>query len=360
MNTLAAAVGEMEKATQEVFTLGAPHRLRVLISLQGAAWLSARLPMPGGGDRELLMAVPAPPQALARRCHVGVVVGRYANRLRHSHFGMPGLQAIPNEGPNCLHGGPDGWGQRRWHAVQHTQDELTLALRSPAGDQGFPGEVIATVQYRLEADGCSLSMSFAAVGTHRTPVSMTSHAYLNLDGEPSDVRGHHLQLAADRFVPVGSDLIPMGEWLPVAGSDFDFREERPIHRHWLASPQQRCVGGYDHAFILQEAAARGEAPAAALRSHDGLVHAQLWTDQPAVQFYSGQGLPTMESADGCVHGACGGIALEPGVPADSPNHPEWPSHARCWLTPERPWRGWMRWRFEAVNHRGDTGGEAHP
>lgn len=349
MNTLAVEhERDRDVCTQDAFVLGAEGRLRVLVSPQGAAWLSARLPVPGEGERELLMAVPSPPQPQARRSHIGVVVGRYANRLKHSHFGIPGLQAIPNEGPHCLHGGPDGWGQRRWHRVHYTQDELTLSLRSPAGDQGFPGEVMATVQYRLEPDGRSLSLSFSASGSQRSPVSMTSHAYLNLDGAPSDVRAHHLRLAADRYVPVAADLIPLGEWLPVAGTDFDFRESIAIHRHWLNSPQQHHAGGYDHAFILQEGAARGEVPAAELVSHDGRVRARLFTDQPAVQFYSGQGLPTLDSADGCVHGACGGVALEPGVPADSPNHPEWPSHARCWLSPDQPWRGWMRWQFEVL------------
>lgn len=332
-----------------VLSLHHPDGLRLQLTDLGATWMSCRVPLPDGGSREVVLGYEQPAHYLAQPGYLGAMIGRYANRIAGARYaGAHGpVQLVANEGPNLLHGGPDGFDRRRWRVEQHDPTQALLTLQSADGDQGFPGAVVARVRYRLDTP-LSLRIEFEAEATQPTALALTHHAYLNLDGadDPAaDARGHRLRLAADRVLPVDAGLIPLGPLMPVANTDFDFRSARTVGERWLASEQQRRVGGYDHCFRLHDDCRDGGAAAAELHSRDGRVSARLFTDRAGLQFYSGQWLATTQRRGGGAYRACQGLALEPGAPPDAPNRPDWHDWSDCFAAPGRPWRAWMRWAF---------------
>jgi len=253
------------------------------------------------------------------------------------------VQLVPNQWGNQLHGGPEGFNHRRWNVVAADAEMIVMSLHSPDGDQGFPGAVDVRVTYRLDGD-FGLHVDFEADVTRETPLALTNHALFNLDAEQTDCRGHRLRIAADRYVPVDAQRIPLGSLEPVP-ADFDFRGLRRIDRDFLASEQQRQAQGYDHAFLLDVACRSGTLPAAEVESADGRLRARLYTDQPALQFYSGNFVEGVSRRGGGTYPRYAGFALEPGLPPDSPNHPEWSPWSDCFAVPGKRWRGFLRWEF---------------
>jgi aldose 1-epimerase len=158
---------------------------------------------------------------------LGVIVGRYANRIARGRFVLDGqVWTLPcNDGTNHLHGGPDGFGRRIWVAeVDSEKTAVRFSITSPHLDQGYPGTVMALAEYRIENEG-RLVLTLSATSDRPTIVSLAPHGYFNL-AESGDIRGHELRLNASRFTPVDDGLIPTGDVASVEGSSFDFRVPR--------------------------------------------------------------------------------------------------------------------------------------
>ncbi|WP_039029352.1 galactose-1-epimerase [Leclercia adecarboxylata] len=320
---------------------GLPYRLITLrneagmvVTLMdwGATLLSVRVPMTDGSVRETLLGCASPEQYVEQTAFLGASVGRYANRIAKSRFELDGVcfDLLPSQGENQLHGGPDGFDKRRWRILQQNDGEALLALDSPDGDQGFPGNCAATVHYRLTADN-RIAIEYRATVDKPCPVNLTNHAYFNLDGNCSDVRQHRLQLLAQSYLPVDEMGIPHEGLKAVAGTSFDFRTTKAIAQDFLADDDQRKVNGYDHAFLLD---AQGDLskPAAQLWSADEKLQMTVYTTAPALQFYSGnflEGTPAREDGE---YRVWQGLALESEFLPDSPNHAEWPQ-PDCVLRP---------------------------
>jgi aldose 1-epimerase len=163
----------------------------------------------------------------ADRQSVGVIVGRYANRIASGRFILDGQTwTLPcNDGPNHLHGGPDGFGRRLWTAEVDAQSTaVQFSITSPHLDQGYPGTVVARAQYRIANDS-RLVLTLSATADRPTIVNLAPHAYFNLSGS-ADIRGHQLRVNASRYTPVDDTLIPTGHVVPVDGSSFDLRVPR--------------------------------------------------------------------------------------------------------------------------------------
>jgi aldose 1-epimerase len=163
------------------------------------------------------------------RSSVGVIVGRYANRIAGGRLILDGQTwTLPcNDGPNHLHGGPDGFGRRRWTAeVDAENSAVQFSLLSPHLDQGYPGTLVARAEYRI-TDDSRLVLTLSATADRPTIVNLAPHAYFNLAGS-GDIRGHQLRMHASRYTPVGDTLIPTGQVAPVDGGAFDLRAPRPF------------------------------------------------------------------------------------------------------------------------------------
>jgi aldose 1-epimerase len=165
----------------------------------------------------------------ADRGSVGVIVGRYANRIAGGRFILGGQTwTLPcNDGPNHLHGGPDGFGRRLWTGeVDAASTAVQFSIRSPHLDQGYPGAVVARAEYRIDNDS-RLVLTLSATADRPTVVNLAPHAYFNLAGS-GHIRDHHLRVHASRYTPVDDALIPTGQVAPVDGSPFDLRVPRPF------------------------------------------------------------------------------------------------------------------------------------
>jgi aldose 1-epimerase len=262
--------------------------------------------------------------------YFGALIGRYGNRLAHGKFTLDGhtYQVPTNDGPNSLHGGAVGFNRRIWQAKDaSTASAQALELRylSPDGEQGFPGNLNVTVRYTLDNQN-GLRLDYSATTDKDTVLNLTNHSYFNLAGPGSGtILNHTLMLAADQFTPVDATLIPTGKLQDVAGTPFDFRKPTRIGEHINDSNEQLKLGkGYDHNFVLNtggdltKVAARVEEPTT------GRV-LEVFTDQPGVQFYTGNFLNGQTKGIGGAYQFRSALCLETQHFPDSPNHPNFPS-----------------------------------
>lgn len=329
-----------------VLTLRNSAGMVVTLMDWGATLLSCRVPMNDGSVRETLLGCATPEDYLRQNAFLGASIGRYANRIAGGRYrnGNSEIQLSINQGNNLLHGGPEGFDKRRWQIDLQNEAEVIFTLKSPDGDQGFPGNAQVEARYRLAADN-TLSVTYRAQVDKSCPVCLTNHAYFNLEQDRFDARDHLLQLHADYYLPVDAEGIPSRELAPVAGTSFDFRKPKPIRRDFLAEADQRLVNGYDHGFLL---AYGGDltVPAAELWSADRRLQLTLFTDAPAIQFYSGNFLAGTPARETGVYANWQGIALESELLPDSPNHPEWPQPSAL-VNPGEQYAAATRWRFTA-------------
>ncbi|CAI2530726.1 galactose-1-epimerase [Serratia sp. TSA_198.1] len=314
----------------------------------GATWLSAVLPLKSGKTRELLLGCRTPADYQRQAAYLGATVGRYANRIAYASLlvGNKPHPLLANQGEHQLHGGPEGFNARRWRIVQQDTQQVSYALHSPDGDQGFPGNLEVQVNYRLTADN-RLEISYQARTDRACPVNLTNHAYFNLDGADTDARRQRLQLFADRYLPVDSEGIPNAELTPVDGSGMDFRHPKTLLQDFLRDRDQQRVKGYDHAYLLHRTCGALDCPAAHLWSADGQVQMSVFTSAPALQLYSGNYLDGTPARDGGSYASYAGIALESEFLPDSPHHPEWPQ-PDCWLKPGQQYQSATHYQFYPI------------
>jgi aldose 1-epimerase len=267
--------------------------------------------------------------------YVGPVVGRFGNRIAESRFAIDGLEhrVAANEGVNHLHGGKLGFGKRLWRIVSADARSALLAYRSPAGEEGYPGTLDATIGYEMEPD--SLTITFTAVTDAPTPINLTYHPYFNINAGGTAATEQRLRIPAAHYLPVRAGLIPTGETAAVEHTPFDFRESRRLAPPSLDShPQLPGAGGYDHCWVL----APGADCACELTSATGDLTLTLRGSGPGLQFYNGQFLSRAHPAIGS------GVILEPQGLPNAPNEPAFPNAI---LRPGETYRATIEYRLRA-------------
>lgn len=269
---------------------------------------------------------------------MGKTPGRYANRIAKGCFAIDGKEyrLNINNGPNHLHGGPQGFHNKIWDWMI-VGNSVIFGYHSPDGDEHYPGDLDAQVTYTWDDEADTLSVFYHATTTAPTPVNLTNHSYFNLDGEgsPEGALGHMLQIYASRFVETDKDLTPTGTLLDVEGTPMDFREPKVIGKDILADYTPLKYGkGYDHCYALDAyEPAKGEDdeaisvfPAAVLSSPKSGRRLTVSTSLPGVQLYTANWLTgsTPRGRHGAEYKDYDGVALECQMFPDSPNHPNFP------------------------------------
>jgi len=315
----------------EAVTLVNSAGMQATVIAYGATLQSVIVPDRNGNLADVTLGHATLAEYLAQNAYLGSSVGRVANRIAGGRFMLDGAEyRVPcNNGPNALHGGPGGFDKALWEIAAVSASPVptvTLAHTSPDGDQGFPGTLQVTAGYALGDDGV-LAITYRAVTDRATIVNMTNHAYWNLAGEGGSggAMDHVLTIPAEHVLPTDADAIPTGEFAPVAGTPFDFREPHVIGARVgdTTHDQIRIGHGYDHSWVIaRERAERPRLLARLAHPASGRVLEVLSTE-PGVQFYSGNFLDgsTVGKA-GQAYGKGHGVALEPQMFPDTPNQPQ--------------------------------------
>ena len=261
--------------------------------------------------------------------HFGSTTGRYANRIRGGKFTLDGLQyqLAVNVGPDHLHGGVKrSLDKVTWNAeplASDGQQSVRFSYVSPDGEENFPGTLAIEVTYTLTDDN-ALRIDYQATTDQPTPVNLTNHSYFNLAGHGSGtIFDHEVWIDADRYTLTNDNSIPTGQLAEVADTPLDFRTRRPIGDR-IGELTHSHTGGYDHNYVLNGqwgvlrliAEVHHPASGRVLRVH---------TDQPGVQFYTGNNLRGQTGKAGRSYPAHSAFCLETQHFPDSPNQPTFPS-----------------------------------
>ena len=263
---------------------------------------------------------------LANPPYFGALIGRFGNRIGNAKFTLDGktYELPANDGRNTLHGGAHGFNKKVWDVKPFTEKHacgLTLTYTSPDGEEGFPGTLKVTVVYTLSEKN-ELAFEYTATTDKATPVNLTQHSYFNLHGEGNGtILDHRLTIYADKYVAVDPFLIPTGELPVVKGTPMDF-----LTPHIIGDRIDQVKGGYDHSWVLERKNQTGMFHAVRLEDTTSGRRVDVFTTEPAVQFYSGNFLDgSITGPGGKPYVKHGGLALETQHYPDSPNHPSFPN-----------------------------------
>lgn len=295
-------------------------QLHAKITDLGATLVSLYVPDKNGELSDVVLGYDSPDGYLKGTAYLGATIGRTANRIRNACFILNNRTwSMPcNEGPNNLHSGPDGYDTRLWTVEAHTDNAIVLALHSPHGDQGLPGNADIRVSYILESDG--IRIIYDAISDRDTVFNMTNHSYFNLAGHdhPEKAMGQVLSMPARFFNPDDSANIPTGELRSVANSPMDFREPKPLIQDIAEDYEPlHLQGGYDHNFEVFCN------PAAILTDKESGRSMAVYTDCPGIQLYTANFTDDV-GKNGVHYTPRSAVCLETQYYPDSVNHPEWP------------------------------------
>jgi aldose 1-epimerase len=291
------------------WTLRNAQGMRVDVADLGGSLLSWLAPDRQGRLGEVLLGHDNAAQYAESSAYMGALIGRWGNRIRDGRFTLDGVgyRLDRNNNGHHLHGGPEGFHQALWE-VEPEGEGLRLALRSPDGEGGFPGNLDVEVLYRLHDDG-RLSIDYEARCDLPTPVNLTSHPYFNLSGGRGSIGDHLLRIDAEDYLAVDGGLIPAAQE-SVAGTPFDFRNTAPLGaRLAWPHPQLRIAGGFDHCYCLND---RHGKPSTVAEVYDPSSGRRLGviTDQPGLQLYTGQHLENVPARGGGHYRPGDGLCLE--------------------------------------------------
>ncbi len=351
MDVAVESFGKTPQGQQvRLYTLTNAHGLKAKIMTYGAIVVSLEVPDKSGKMGDIVLGYDNLDSYVKNSPYFGAIVGRYGNRIGKGRFTLDGVtydKLAINNGENHLHGGIKGFDKVVWtdEPVRRSNAVgVKLSYLSKDGEEGYPGNLQATVTYTLTKDN-ELRIDYLATTDKPTPVNLTHHGYWNLTGGQRDILGHMLTLNADQFTPVDNGLIPTGDLLPVKGTVMDFTKPTPIGERIESDFEQlKFGGGYDHNWVLNKGGKDMILAARVYEPTGGRVM-EVYTKEPGIQFYSGNFLDgTITGKGGTVYQHRWGLCLETQHYPDSPNKANFPSTI---LRPGQKYETTTVYRFSA-------------
>jgi aldose 1-epimerase len=314
----------------ELYSLKNKNGLQATITNYGGRIVSLMVPDKTGKMEDVVLGYESIDGYLgAAEQYFGGSIGRYGNRIAKGTFTLDSVKynlAI-NNAPNSLHGGVKGFSAKVWTAVKKADNEVELTFVSPDMEEGYPGQLTVKVNYRL-TDANELSITYRAESNKPTVLNLTNHSYFNLHGAGNgDILDHEVFLNADKYTPVDSTLIPTGKIESVIGTPFDFTTPTAIGARINEKNEQLKFGlGYDHNFVLNKTDGKVVTLAASVYDPQSGRFMEVFTNEPGVQFYSGNFLKGKEiGKQGKPYNFRSALCLETQHFPNSPNQPEFPS-----------------------------------
>lgn len=327
---LSLKVSNFDDSNQSLFHLTNANGIEMTVTNYGGIITSLKTPDKNWEMADIVLGYDNYESYKKDESYFGAIIGRYANRIAGGKFSIDGkeYQLEKNDGENSLHGGSKGYHKRSWVFRTFEEEEqvgVSFYRLSPDGEEGFPGELKPNVTYTLDNED-NLIIEYTATTDKTTVVNLTNHSYFNLKGEGNgDILGHELLIPAPKYTPIDENLIPTGIESTYK-TPLYFLKSKPIGEDIEEyHPQLRFANGYDHNFILGRSTKK-IIPAAMVYEPTTGRSLEVSTNQPAVQFYSGNFLDgTIIGKNGNPYVKHGGFCLETQRYPDSPNQPNFPS-----------------------------------
>ncbi len=314
----------------DLYTLKNHNGMEADITNYGGRLVSLKAPDKNGNMTDVVVGFKSVDDYVnSTEPYFGATIGRYGNRIAKGNFFLDGKQytLFTNNGANTLHGGKKGYQAVVWDAKKLNDSTLQLKYLSKDMEEGFPGNLNITVTYSLTGDN-GFKCEYEATTDKKTVVNLTNHAFFNLNGEGNGtILNHTVQIYAEKYNPVDTGLIPTGKLAPVSGTPFDFRKAETIGARIDSANEQLTNGkGYDHNFILSGTKENGMNHAATVVGDKSGIVMNVYTEEPALQFYSGNFMQSKNTFKGGTKDDFRtAFAMETQHYPDSPNRPSFPS-----------------------------------
>ena len=334
-----------EKSDVEFFVLKNKNGIKAKLISFGATLVSLDVPDKNGKFADVVTGYDSLEAYIKDVYYFGGTIGRFANRIANAKFTLDGIEykLAANNGKNHLHGGIVGFNKVLWQAESFEKDGncgVIFRYLSPDGQEGYPGNLDVIVTYTLTDDN-ELKISYEAAADKKTIINLTNHSYFNLAGHNSgDILAHRIKINADAVTAVDEGYIPTGQIMKIKGTKFDLAESGKIGEN---------IGkfeiGYDCNYILNKPTPAELSFAAQVVEPQSGRAMEVFTTEPAVQFYTGNFLDGVIGKSGAIYKKHHALCLETQHYPDSPNHPEFPSVI---LEPKQVYRHFTVYKFSVV------------
>ena len=313
----------------KLFVLNNDNGMEVTITNYGGRIVSVMVPDKDGNFKDVVLGFDNIDDYTAIDNNFGATIGRYGNRIAQGKINVYGVeyQLPQNNFGHTLHGGPEGYHNKVFSATQPNDKSLILNYLSEDGDSGFPGNLNVKVTMTLTDDN-AIDIQYEAETDKETVVNLTNHSYFNLSGDANNsILNDVLMINADSFTPVDNTFMTTGEIASVEGTPMDFRTPTAIGDRIddYEYEQLKFGDGYDHNWVLNTGGDISQV-AATVYSPESGIQLEVYTDEPGVQFYSGNFLNGADVGKyGAVYNKRNALCLETQKYPDTPNKPDWPS-----------------------------------
>ncbi len=320
----------------KLFTLRNARGMLACITNYGAKIVQLLVPDRHGQPDDVVLGYDSLDGVVSGSPSMGAFIGRYAGRIENSRFGLGGIEhrLSANNGPHCLHGGVRGSRFRVFGAEQPDASSVVMRYTFADGEEGFPGALALRLTYRL-LESNELVLDYEALALDQpTVASFTTHAFFNLNGESSgSALGHEVMIAADQHLEMNADLVATGAIVSVTDTPFDFRQATLLNQRLRGLPANAQTEGYDCCYLVNRAGpadtVAGMALCARVSAPESGRVMEVWSSEPALQFYTGlqaqTPLPGGPGKSGQTYFQQQGLCFEPQGYPNAPNCPVFPS-----------------------------------